>query len=709
MTVRYPIDPESGQVGLEIFPSDTAPLLAERRFRIGGFPHLPHAHPERTPRAWRTQSLVQVKLAGQPYPGMFAQGHTMRHAPALADFRLVKQERQDDERGNVLVTVMETASGLRLRHLLCWRKGDEAFEVRADFYNGSDAPVTLEMLSSFSVGGITPYHAADAPGRLRVHRLRSVWAAEGRPVCETLEELHLERSLSGSGLFSERFGQVGTMPVRKWFPFVAVEDAEAGVFWGANLAWPGSWQMEICRQHDDVYISGGLADREFGHWTWTLPPGEGFSAPRAHLSCVRGTLEELCERLISPMERVIDQGPEVERDLPIIFNEWCTTWGHPRHKQLVAIAERLRETPTRYLVIDAGWYMHPPGSAYHGHGDWTPNRDLFPEGLAATAAAIRARGLIPGLWFEFETVATTSQVAREHPEYLLKRDGVPVSVSERNFLDFNHSEVVKFLEERVIGRLRDGGFGYLKVDYNETLGLGADHPYGLGAGLWLQTQLSANRFWPRLRAELPELVIENCASGGHRLEPWMMALSAMSSFSDAHETVEIPVIAANLHKVVHPRQSQIWAVLRAADSERRLCYSLAATFLGRMCLSGDILELNESQWDMVLRAQRFYRECAQVIKRGRSRLHSRMAASWRYPQGWQALVRQGRDAAEALVVIHTFEGSPERLEVPLPAGADWVITGSFHGEGAGARAVGNCLTFNNPGDFSGAVFKLVSG
>ena len=60
------------------------------------------------------------------------------------------------------------------------------------------------------------------------------------------------------------------MPVRKWFPFVAVEDTEAGVVWGAQLAWSGSWQMEIFRQHDDLAISGGLADREFGHWMKTI-------------------------------------------------------------------------------------------------------------------------------------------------------------------------------------------------------------------------------------------------------------------------------------------------------------------------------------------------------------------------------------------------------------------------------------------------------
>ena len=95
------------------------------------------------------------------------------------------------------------------------------------------------------------------------------------------------------------------------------------------------------------------------------------------------------------------------------------------------------------------------------------------------------------------------------------------------------------------------------------------------------------RFIARLRTEMPELVIENCSSGGHRLEPSMLALTSLSSFSDAHETLDIPIIAADLSRLVWSAQKQIWAVVRESDSLERVCYSLAATFLGRMCLSGD--------------------------------------------------------------------------------------------------------------------------
>ena len=330
-----------------------------------------------------------------------------------------------------------------------------------------------------------------------------------------------------------------------------------------------------------------------------------------------------------------------------------------------------------------------------------PSPTLFPLGLEATAAAIRQRGLIPGLWFEMETVGSQSS-AFSLVDHLLRRDGQPVTVRERRFWDLNDPWAVDHLTARVIDVLERGGFGYLKVDYNETLGLGSEHPDGLGEGLRRQV-LGSYRFFETIRARLPDLVIENCASGGHRLEPSMLARTAMSSFSDAHELVEIPIIAANLHRLLLPRQSQIWAVLHRADSMQRLAYSLAATFLGRMCLSGEIAELDAAQWELVRAAQRLYALAAPVIKHGTSRRYGEAGESWRHPRGWQAVVRVGDDGQRALAVFHAFADAPARAEAPLPPG-DWRVEASF--SGPGVETTGHTIRWHVPADFSACVALL---
>jgi alpha-galactosidase len=706
MTLRFPWDRTSGRIGLEIYPTALADKLVTRRKTLRGLPYI-DAMPgaEETP-ASVIDSLAQVKIVGDAYTGAFAQGHTMRSSPSVDGFRFNKQTVLCEKAEALILTHLSNAHKHRIEHRISWCEGDAAITVSTTFFNDSSQPVTLEMLGSFSLGGITPFHAADAPGRLRVHRFRSVWSAEGRLETQSIEQLHLERSWSGAGAFSERFGQVGSMPVRRWFPFVAVEDTKAGVLWGAQLAWAGSWQMEIFRQHDDVCLSGGLADREFGHWHKTLQPGESLDTPHATLSCVQGSLDELCDRLTAMQDHAVNRQPEVEQNLPIVFNEWCTTWGDPSEEKVTAIAQCLKGTDTTFLVIDAGWYKSETSDWNSGHGDWVPSAKLFREGLARTAALIREKGFIPGLWFEMETVGCNS-AAFSLADHLLQRDGIPVTVRQRRFWDLNDPFAIDYLTEKVIDLLDSCGFGYLKVDYNETIGLGCENggAESLGEGLRRQT-LGSYRFFQKIRERLPNLVIENCSSGGHRLEPSMLGLTAMSSFSDAHELVEIPVIAANLHRLLLPRQNQIWAVLHRADNDQRLIYSLAATFLGRMCLSGEIDKLTPAQMEIVRTAQRLYKQAAPVIKYGTSRRVDALGESWRYPHGWQAVVRTDMGGELALVVIHTFEKSSAKLEIALPSGAEWRIEARFADKAAGAAIKEGKLLFCPQGDFSGAVLIL---
>jgi len=671
-TLCFPLDPHTGKVGLQIYPTGLRDQLASRRSGLAGLPFIDSMPDAGNPAAIVLDSLAQLKIVGDPCPPGGAHGHTMRNSASVNRFRYSNQKVSRDDEGTHIRTVLADELGCTLEHRLVWRSGEQAFHIEVEFSNGSTNPVTLEMLSSFSLSGISPFDSADAVGRLRVHRFRSGWSAEGRLETRSIEALHLERSWSGHAMFSERFGQIGSMPVRRWFPFLAVEDTAASVLWGVQLGWAGSWQMEIFRQHDDVCLSGGLADREFGHWTMTLEPGESLVSPPAVAACVHGTLDDLCERLTFPQHRTADKHPEIERDLPVTFNEWCSTWGNPKHEDVLAIADRLKGSGVRYLVIDAGWYKNGNGSWSDSHGDWMPSKELFPHGLEATAKAIRERGLVPGLWFEMETCGRASS-AFSLVDHLLKRDGRPLTVGERRFWDMNDPFVVEYLTDHVVGLLDRGGFGYLKVDYNETIGIGCDDPASQGEGLRKQV-LGIYRFFERIRERLPDLVIENCASGGHRLEPSMLARTAMSSFSDAHELPEIPIIAANLQRLVLPRQSQIWAVLKKSDTDQRLFYSLCATFLGRMCLSGEITELSSCQWALALKAQEIYRKAAPVIKSGCSRLHGEISESWRNPRGWQAVVRTNEN--HMLVVTHTFSGTPDTLEIPLQQG-NWRITETF--------------------------------
>ncbi len=614
-------------------------------------------------RAWSLDSMVQLKCQQDVYGGSFSQGRTMRAGSSTAALVFTGQKVLKKNGVSCVVTSLRHSSGLRCEHHFSWEGNTPVFSSQVRVRHAGKKPLTLEMLSSFSLGGMTPYAPDDAPNRLFVHRFRSSWSAEGRLDSQSIEQLQLERSWIGHGIACERFGQVGSMPVRGFFPFVALEDKEAGVLWGAQLACPGSWQMEVFRKDDFVALSGGQADREFGHWCKTLQPGESYETPLATLACIKGNLDQLTQRLTSAQEQPLGALPKIENELPIVVNEWCTSWGNPTQENLLALAKRLQGTPAKYLVIDDGWAERPSGSIQQ-NGDWNINRKSFPEGLATTCQTIRNHGLIPGIWFEFE-VCNPGSKAFLLTDHHLHRDGRVLQAGNRHFWDFRDPFTFDYLTKKVIHILRDNGFGYLKVDYNETIGFGVDGGDSPGEGLRQHLE-GVQKFFRKLSEKLPDLVIENCSSGGHRLEPSMMGLCAMGSFSDAHETREIPIIAANLQRLILPRQSQVWVVLRKADTAQRLAYSLAATFLGRMCLSGEVHDLSAAQWKLAVSAMELYRRVYPIIRNGHSTFHGEVGQSWRHPQGWQAVLRTSKNGKRALLIAHTFgKVFPKSVEIPV--------------------------------------------
>ena len=686
----------------------TLVYLLEEDFNTAGFYVIPASMngQEEKEKFYRINSLVQLKLVGDIYPNCYGHGSSMRNSESsnLLDYQ--SQEVVEDGEKTYIYTYLKDNRGYDVTHVVTYYEGDFSFEMKNIFANHSDQSVTLEMISSFELGNITPFEKQDSPDTLLVHRLRSKWSHEGRLHTETVEDLQLEPSWSTWSVSTERFGQTGSMPVKKFFPFVAIEDTKNNVLWGAQLAHEASWQMEIYRQDDALHISGGLADREFGHWMKDVEAGESFETPTAIIStCKEGGIDMLCHRLTYAGQKYMKNVPESEQELPIIFNEYCTTWGNPSHENIVNTVNAIKDKGFSYFVIDCGWFKEPDVPWDISMGDYNISKELFPEGLDKTVAVIRDAGMKPGIWFEIDNVGSAAKAYKEQEDHLLKRDGHVITTYSRRFWDMRDPWVTDYLEKKVIDTLNNYGFEYMKMDYNDTIGIGCDGAESLGEGLRQNMEASVD-FVKMVSEKVPGIILENCSSGGHKLEPLMMSLTSMASFSDAHETEEIPIVAANLHRAILPRQSQIWAVIRQTDSLKRIAYSVANTFLGRMCLSGDVTELTKDQWNVIDNGIAFYKKIAPIIKNGYTYRVGPKVTSERHPQGWQGVVRVG-DNGEAYVLIHCFYGElPEYIEIELPKDCPTVIASTYSDTDIDVKVEGNVLKYRTSDVMKAAAIYL---
>lgn len=623
-----------------------------------------------TKKEYKLEPLIQVKLQTDDYPFGFSQGRTMRNSASVSKIYFVKQtvipaegtlnEIPTNNDIRQIITILKDDRGYLYEHIISAQENSNAIEVTTSIENKSGESINIEMLTSFTLGGITPFVDGIAEETMLFHQLKSTWSAEGRLVSTPIEDLQLEPSWQKYSANSFRFGQVGSMPVRGYVPIVGVTDLKSKVTWAVQLSHGSSWQLEAYRRDDALVLSGGLADREFGQWMKTLAPGEKFITPKAIMTVVEGDFTFAAQRLTENMRGYLTLTKQ-EEHLPIIFNEFCTTWGCPNEEMIERMVNILKNHGVEYFVIDAGWFSSYSFDEKVEIGEWRTNATRFPHGMKAVADKIKSMGMIPGIWFEFEINGRDS-ITFDWVERILTRDGYPITSGNRRFWDMRQEWTIDFLSEKVIEFLKNTGFQYIKVDYNDTIGVGCDGAESLGEGLRAQIEATL-KFFAKIKKELPGIIIENCSSGGHRLVPSFLEMTTMSSFSDAHECDEIPIIAANMHRMILPRQNQIWAVLKNKNPLSMFYYQMASTLLGRCCISGDIETISKEQWEVVEEGFEFYREAAPIIDRGISKIYGSNIKSYRKPKGWQAVVRIGED--KTLVVFHTFHEVEKTISIPL--------------------------------------------
>ncbi|MBQ9480772.1 MAG: alpha-galactosidase [Clostridia bacterium] len=595
--------------------------------------------------------LIQLYLTGDTNFANYSSGQTMRNSSTANSFRIKKQTVNENELEKTVETSFCDGKNLTVKNIIIFDKKTGGLKTYNVLKNERAEDICVEMFASFSISGLSPYKTnADD---MYIYRTFGNWSAEGRPECRKIESAGLEQSWANYGLRTEKFGAIGSMPVQRYFPFVCIEDRTNDTFWGVMTEAPYSWQIEVNRFNRYISLSGGVADFDYGHYRKILKNGEELKTKTAYITVCSGGIDEVYNRLRRAIN-VADHSDK-EKELPVIYNEYCDSWGGPTHERILKAAEAVKRLGAEYFVIDAGWYCDSPQKWSISVGDFNENIKAFPYTIAETAKKIREIGMIPGIWFEFECVATLAEAFKDETMFL-HRDGNRIVSGNRGFLDFRQEKVRSHLKEKVIDFLRVNGFGYVKIDYNECIGIGCDGAESYGAGLAEHIEAVMD-FIGEIRREIPEIVIEACASGGHRIEPAFLSVADMTSFSDAHEGYEGAVVAANVNKLCPTRKNQIWAVVNNKYTLSGIRYSLAKTLFGRLCLSGDIIDLTENRLKIVKEFITLYNKVKYILKDDNNFYFGNTDLKYLDLEGAQAVLKISADGIGALIVAHGFKNA----------------------------------------------------
>ncbi len=316
-----------------------------------------------------------------------------------------------------------------------------------------------------------------------------------------------------------------------FIPWFALQAGDRGIA-GAML-WSGHWQMTAAHVAGGVRVVLGL--RNFEH---VLPPGGTLHLPVAILWGFTGGLDDASHELHEWQRHHL--APSVPEDWPWVqYNHWYAYEGDIDEGRLMAEAELAAKVGCEVFVIDDGWFAgRRPESYVSGWGNWVEDRSKFPSGLRSFGDRVRSMGMRFGLWVEPERVDMQGSLASQHPDWLATRDGIPITRTwgdeVAGHLCLGNPDAQEWMSREIIRVVQEYGVDWLKWDYNMGYGPGCnnpDHGHQSGDGHYAHT-LGLYRVLSEIRRVCPGLVIENCASGGHRADLGMLRYTHAQWLSD---------------------------------------------------------------------------------------------------------------------------------------------------------------------------------
>ncbi len=308
-------------------------------------------------------------------------------------------------------------------------------------------------------------------------------------------------------------------------PFLGIANGPEGVL--IALEWAGAYSIACKRSQDfwghqtdaDLVISAGILGINA-----TLEPGASIPFPNVYLTFYRGSLDAGCQIWRSYVRDVLAPRLGGQSVRPLVsYNHWIAYEIEQFNEQIaIETARCCADVGIDYLCFDAGWAT---GGFRAGNGNWElPDSLKIPSGFENMAKAISSTGIKFGCWLEPEFACRGSKLFREHPEWFIQmpNDESPFSMV---LMNFGLREVQDWWFAFFEDWYHRCHVRWVRWDFNQQPGpfwAANDKPAGQGL-TQINHVIGVYTILSRIIEAFPDLVIEQCASGGTRVEVGMLA------------------------------------------------------------------------------------------------------------------------------------------------------------------------------------------
>lgn len=317
---------------------------------------------------------------------------------------------------------------------------------------------------------------------------------------------------------TKTFAPVGGRSSNGAFPFWNVTsrrygdlEPSEGLF--VALGWSGQWNASF--ENVDSTLSQTNVRAGMERISTILYPGEEIRSPRALIMpwrADRSTAQARFRRLLTfEYAPKIDGAPVKMEFVAQCFDRYYRKRaGWEKAESQIESAKRLKAIDGTAYWFDAAWF---PVGFPNGVGNWFSDKTNFPNGVEELGVALEKLGLDFILWFEPERVAPETEIATKYPQYVFGGE-------KGGLFKLNNPEARRFLTELLLKRIKEFRVDVYRNDFNiDPLSFWRANDEPNRQGMTEIRYVEGHyEMWNRFRAENPGLWIDNCASGGRRID-----------------------------------------------------------------------------------------------------------------------------------------------------------------------------------------------
>lgn len=339
-----------------------------------------------------------------------------------------------------------------------------------------------------------------------------------------------------------RYAGAGGRSSQAVLPFFDLNDGDEGHI--LAIGWTGQWFAEFVREEKGVRMRSGIENLCF-----RLRPHERIRTSSVFVLPYRRGQNEGHNAFRRAVLAALGGKAGDTAPLSVSF------WGGDASAYMCEAIKKIvgAGIGADHVWIDAGWHGGSDAACKDEFtdewsrqtGDWRVNTAIHPDGLQCVSEAARRNGFGLSLWFEPERAHSCVPAVARHPAWFLRTEGDDF----RNLLRLDAPQAFASVFGMLCERIRELGITCYRQDFNmDPLPLWEqyDEPGRKGI-LQIRHVTALYELWDRLKQTFPALVIDNCASGGRRLD-WETAKRSIPLWrSDFQCPFDAPAEGAQIH------------------------------------------------------------------------------------------------------------------------------------------------------------------